>query len=240
MRLLIVADEQSLAENLRRHLYAAAEGWQVGIAGENGETGNGWDCLVLQGRAGRRAMARLEEHPPLCPPRVLALTEEGEPKPRAADCAVLSGVEGGCLAQLCGLIMQKTLPKLAAQNMDRIVAAAEFFLDELGMDSRWKGRSYLGWCLCWGVPSTNVENMPMKQFYARCAAAFFTTPAAVERCIRVAVENVFTMGNIRGIEKFFGGSIDPERGKPTNRAFLLHGIRNLRSLLDGGAFREKQ
>ena len=245
MRLLILAKDAPAAESLRQHLYSAAEGWQVEIAADIAQASAllaecRWDGLVAIGAAGAEGIARLEKSPPLCPPRVLAVLGEDDPKPRLADCAVFTGVDGERLAGLCGHMMQKTLPKLAALHEERVAGAAEAFLDELGMDHRWKGRTYLRWCLCRGVPSTCWEDVPMKQLYARCSAAFSTTPAAVERCIRVAVENVFTMGNIRGIEKFFGSSIDPERGKPTNRAFLLHSIRKLRSLLDGGAFREKQ
>ena len=68
----------------------------------------------------------------------------------------------------------------------------------------------------------------MGELYQACARAFSTTPAAVERCLRVAVESVFTQGSIRGIERFFGATVDPERGKPTHRAFLREAAQQLR------------
>ena len=63
---------------------------------------------------------------------------------------------------------------------------------------------------------------------ARAPAPLAPRPTAVERCLRVAVESVFTQGSMRGIERFFGATVDPERGKPTNRAFLLQASQQIR------------
>ena len=70
--------------------------------------------------------------------------------------------------------------------------------------------------------------------------AFGVSAGAVERCLRVAVEGVFTMGSIPEIERFFGATIDPDKGKPTNRAFLMEAASQLRLLLDGGMLGEEQ
>ena len=78
----------------------------------------------------------------------------------------------------------------------------------------------------------------MGALYRDCAAAFGVSPASVERCLRVAVESVFTLGSISGIERCFGATVDPERGKPTNRAFLCQAAQRLRLLLDGRALGE--
>ena len=96
------------------------------------------------------------------------------------------------------------------------------------MDRRYKGRAYAAWLLEHLAPSPGVEERSMGQLYRSCARAFGTTPTAVERCLRVAVESVFTQGSMRGIERFFGATVDPERGKPTNRAFLLQASQQIR------------
>ena len=44
--------------------------------------------------------------------------------------------------------------------------------------------------------------------------------AAVERSLRLCVESTWMHGRIDALERFFGSSVDPERGKPTNREFL--------------------
>ena len=106
------------------------------------------------------------------------------------------------------------------------------------MNRALKGRAYIAWLLRRWVPSPLVEETPMGALYADCARAFGVSAASVERCLRVAVESVFTMGSISGIERVFGATVDPERGKPTNRAFLCQTTQQLRLLLDRGALGE--
>lgn len=45
-------------------------------------------------------------------------------------------------------------------------------------------------------------------------------PAAVERSLRLAVESAWTRSDLAALERFFGQSISPDKGKPTNREFL--------------------
>lgn len=46
------------------------------------------------------------------------------------------------------------------------------------------------------------------------------TPGAVERSLRLCVEATWSRGELAALERFFGSSVDPDRGKPTNREFL--------------------
>ena len=46
------------------------------------------------------------------------------------------------------------------------------------------------------------------------------TPGAVERSLRLCVEATWSRGDLAALERFFGSSVDPDRGKPTNREFL--------------------
>ena len=99
---------------------------------------------------------------------------------------------------------------------------------EIGMDRRYKGFEYAVWllsrlCLC-----STAEQLAMETLYQACGQTFRVQPASVERCLRVAIESVFTHGSLKGIDRYFGVTVDPERGKPTNRAFLLQGMLQLR------------
>ena len=44
--------------------------------------------------------------------------------------------------------------------------------------------------------------------------------AGVERSLRLCVESTWSHGSLAALERFFGSSVDPEKGKPTNREFL--------------------
>ena len=185
-------------------------------------------CLPeLDGFEVLEALAALH-HP--CPPRVLFLCE---PELCASRPALADAVAPICATpeKLCALLetlAQKPLPKLAAAQAPRTAQAVDTFLSAISMDRRYKGRAYAAWLLEHLAPSPVLEERSMGQLYRSCARAFGTTPTAVERCLRVAVESVFTQGSMRGIERFFGATVDPERGKPTNRAFLLQASQQIR------------
>jgi two-component system response regulator (stage 0 sporulation protein A) len=52
------------------------------------------------------------------------------------------------------------------------------------------------------------------------AHKYQTTPSRVERAIRHAIELAWDRGNIEMMTKFFGYTINLERGKPTNSEFI--------------------
>ena len=56
--------------------------------------------------------------------------------------------------------------------------------------------------------------------YPLIARRFAMTPGAVERSLRLCVEATWSRGDLTALERFFGSSVDPDRGKPTNREFL--------------------
>ena len=246
LRLLIAILEEKKALEVRLRLYGMDEHWDVRVA-ENGLQAAAllemerWDVLLLDSRLradGTSLWEKLCAAPPLCPPRVLALWQDG-PRP-AADVAVPADCGGARLAALLSVLAKKPRPCLAAAHRARTQRAAERFLDALGMRREWKGRRYAAWCLCRRVPVPGLDQQPVNRLYAECARAFGVSAGAVERCLRVAVEGVFTMGSIPEIERFFGATIDPDKGKPTNRAFLMEAASQLRLLLDGGMLGEEQ
>jgi two-component system response regulator (stage 0 sporulation protein A) len=59
-----------------------------------------------------------------------------------------------------------------------------------------------------------------KVLYPRIAAKFDTTSSRVERAIRHSIEVAWSRNNIETIKKFFGYTINTERGKPTNSEFI--------------------
>ncbi len=56
--------------------------------------------------------------------------------------------------------------------------------------------------------------------YRLVGAQYGLTAGAVERRVRLWIEATWNRGDIAALEQFFGTSVDPERGKPTNREFL--------------------
>lgn len=56
--------------------------------------------------------------------------------------------------------------------------------------------------------------------YPQLAAKFDTTPARVERAMRHLIEVTWFRGDMEVLAKYFGNTISPEKGKPTNGEFI--------------------
>lgn len=248
MRLMMVVDLPLLGEKLVQGFYGAGEMWQAEVFFSAEEAKKSFrkeekeplTALLLQGRQGDGMGRMMMEAAPVCAPVTLALLAEGEKKPAYADCAVVQDASPEAIAALMEKLIKKPLPVLAAARREETSRMVCSFLSLLGMERACKGRAYARWCFERCVPSPVGTALSMQEVYAGCARAFHTTGAAVERCLRAAVENVFTLGNLCGAERFYGSISDPERGKPTNRVFLMHGVEEIRSLLDGAALGKKQ
>lgn len=238
MRLLIALPDAALGSAICRCLQDGT--WEMECVTEGSSVvrrAEGCDVLVLHsclaGLDGFAAGDQLARTPPICPPRILLLAppEFLSSRPAWADAVLHSGVSPEGIAAIIRRIAKKPLPALAAAHDANIALAVDGFLDELALDSALNGRAYAAWLLRRLVPSPLLAQQPIGALYQACARANGTSAAAVERCLRVAVERVFTHGSLRSIERFFGDAADPERGKLTNRAFLLHASRHLRQSL---------
>ena len=56
--------------------------------------------------------------------------------------------------------------------------------------------------------------------YPQLAARFDTTASRVERAIRHLVEVTWDRGDMDVLAKYFGSTVSPEKGKPTNGEFI--------------------
>ena len=69
-----------------------------------------------------------------------------------------------------------------------------------------------------------------RRLYAPIAQCFGTTAQNVERLIRHAVERTTDTVGVDGIYTFFGTTIDPMRGTPTNAQMIAMLAQRLRIL----------
>ena len=56
--------------------------------------------------------------------------------------------------------------------------------------------------------------------YPQLALEFDTTPSRVERAIRHVIETIWDRAAYNSLNKYFGNSVNPDKGKPTNGEFL--------------------
>lgn len=93
-------------------------------------------------------------------------------------------------------------------------------IHEIGVPAHVKGYQYLRDAIMLVVQEINYLGAVTKELYPAIAEKYDTTPSRVERAIRHAIELAWDRGDIERINKFFGYTVNGERGKPTNSEFI--------------------
>ncbi len=101
---------------------------------------------------------------------------------------------------------------LAQADYERACA----LLRQIGVRSALKGFDYLAWAAALACGSPARMDSVSRYLYVPIAKRFDTTEQSVERLIRHAIESAMNDAGAQGVYGFFGNTIDPTRGKPTN------------------------
>lgn len=131
---------------------------------------------------------------------------------------------GGALRQVIREIDTK-IDWLAAQE---VRGRASTLLREMGMRESLRGFDYLAWAAALASLSESRLFSLSKRLYQPIAMREATTPQNVERLIRHAVETTIDTVGPDGIYGFFGNTLDPTRGKPTNAQMIAMLAQKLR------------
>ena len=222
MRCLILS--LTRAQGLRRQtmLEGQREGWLCEVETEAGKAyallcAGGFEvCAVCDCPEGRALTSRLWERPPVAPPWLAAefSCPVADMVLRAEEAAVLPAMVEA--RELAGHV-----PCLALCHLLTLNCLARGLLRQLGM------REGLGaWRFLPDMAALTAAHPPLLHnlkggLYPLAARRHGLRPDAVERSLRLAVESTWMRGSLPGLERFFGHSVDPERGKPTNREFLF-------------------
>ena len=93
-------------------------------------------------------------------------------------------------------------------------------LHQMGVPAHIKGYQYLRDAIVFVIEDINLLGAVTKELYPMIAEKYNTTASRVERAIRHGIELAWDRGNIDLMNKYFGYTIDVERGKPTNSEFI--------------------
>lgn len=167
------------------------------------------EALILgPGTEPEALLMMLQERPLLSPPYVLGDGTDG-PDGRLADAALLeTWKREGRLPVLCGLRLEET------------TALARGMLRALGIAPGLRAWGFLPDMVALAVVHPPLLVDLQHGLYPLTARRHGMQAAAVERSLRLCVESTWSRGDLAALERFFGHSVDPERGKPTNREFL--------------------
>ena len=89
-----------------------------------------------------------------------------------------------------------------------------------GMPSNILGYEYVRYAIYISQSISNTKMQLAKILYPIIASRYETSVANVERAIRHAIEVTWTKGNLDCLQEFFGNTVDPDKGKPTNSQFI--------------------
>jgi len=93
-------------------------------------------------------------------------------------------------------------------------------IHQMGVPAHIKGYQYLRDAILMVINEVNLLGAVTKELYPMIAEKYQTTPSRVERAIRHAIELAWDRGNVDMMNKFFGYTINIQRGKPTNSEFI--------------------
>ena len=102
-------------------------------------------------------------------------------------------------------------------------------IHEIGVPAHIKGYQYLREAIIMAVQDSKAVESITKVLYPEVAKKFRTTPSRTERAIRHAIEVAWDRGDIEIFKKYFGNTISPMKGKPTNSEFIAMLADHIRS-----------
>ena len=175
------------------------------------------DMLILcAGRAAEELLALLDARPVASPPYLLG---------DGVRHALLDGEVSPCdLTLLPDWLSAREqaghLPRLAAARLPEMTCLARGLLRALSVPPGLGAWRFLPDMAAAAALHPALIRDLRSRLYPLMARRHGMTPAAVERSLRLCVESAWSHGRLEALERFFGQSVDPERGKPTNREFL--------------------
>lgn len=112
------------------------------------------------------------------------------------------------------------LPPGIIPSMERLTCLSRGLLHALSASSQLRAAAFLPDMAALTVAHPPLMDNLRTRLYPLVARRHGMTPAAVERSLRTLVESTWSNGSLPALERFFGCSVDPEKGKPTNKEFL--------------------
>ncbi len=116
-----------------------------------------------------------------------------------------------------GISVNQYISTAKPRNLD---VAVTNIIHEMGVPAHIKGYHYIRDAILMVINEINLLGAVTKELYPMIAQKYQTTPSRVERAIRHAIELAWDRGNVEMMTKFFGYTINLERGKPTNSEFI--------------------
>lgn len=105
-------------------------------------------------------------------------------------------------------------------DRERFQQIIVYHLNKIGIPPNFKGHHYLIDAILLVNQDNSWLNGITRRLYPIIARNHHTNPALVERSMRYAIDKAWATGRVSDLEELFPYTIDPDKGKPTNSAFI--------------------
>lgn len=120
-------------------------------------------------------------------------------------------------AATTGMASAGIITKPRNKNKEQEVTSV---MQQMGVPAHIKGYQYLRDAILMVIKEISLLGGVTKELYPMIAQKYQTTPTRVERAIRHAIELACDRGNVEIMNRYFGYTINIQRGKPTNSEFI--------------------
>ena len=236
IKILIADDDRAFAVALKDHL-AGLDRYEICGMADNGlrvlelmeQTQPDVVVMemVLPNLDGMGVLEELHEHEPAKRPRIICVTAFAQTNltrqamELGADYYLLKPFEPETLEKRIRQVLtysDEPLPGMPRVNSLEVDITR--ILHQMGVPAHVKGYQYLRNAIQYVTEDPNLMGAVTKELYPLVAEAHNTTASRVERAIRHAIELAWDRGNVDLMNRYFGYTIDVERGKPTNSEFI--------------------
>lgn len=131
-----------------------------------------------------------------------------------------SSLQGNFSAGTTGTSSYSSNSTITPANTRNLEVEVTRMIHQMGVPAHVKGYQYLRDAIVSVVQEVSLLGAVTKELYPMIADKYNTTPSRVERAIRHAIELAWDRGNIDFMNRFFGYTINVDRGKPTNSEFI--------------------
>lgn len=155
-----------------------------------------------------------------CPPVRAPWLAACGPYGASCDLQLNSGELARLPTSIAALEHSGRLPVLCEAHLPRAIALADELLHALELRPRLGAWRFLPDMLAMTALHPALLSGLSAVLYPAIGPRFGLSAPAVERSLRIAVESAWSTSRLASLDRLFGLSIDPAKGKPTNREFL--------------------
>lgn len=139
---------------------------------------------------------------------------------RAGSCTTPGDVKAIAEAYRDDLFWTGSLPA-RNEGADPLDEAVTDILMEIGVPAHILGYRYVREAITLTARDTSMIHHITTALYPAIAGKFDCTTSKVERGIRYAIETSWERGDMDILQKYFGYTVSPSKGKPTNGEFIV-------------------